>query len=174
MPIAETHIEPGTFDLPRYYGEDYLVLLPRDPYYIFSYWELSHPTRENCKPPSDAHGNAPFPVLRIYRHQKDYPDRIHCYFDREISLHNDNWYIKVKHPGAYYYAQWGWKTTAGDFVPVLQSNSVYTPRNSVSDIIDENWALPDWKFRKLYRRISMYHLSSPELVRRERELRGER
>ncbi|MFY9411835.1 MAG: DUF4912 domain-containing protein, partial [Dethiobacteria bacterium] len=35
--------------LPQYYAEDRLVILPRDPYNIFAYWELSLPTREALK-----------------------------------------------------------------------------------------------------------------------------
>jgi len=43
-----TYLNRGE-SLPQFYGVDRLVILPRDPYNIFAYWEVSLPTRDNLE-----------------------------------------------------------------------------------------------------------------------------
>src|SRR2546428_8916486 len=43
VPVALVDREPG--DLPRAYGRDRLVLLVRDPWWLFAYWELTPTSR---------------------------------------------------------------------------------------------------------------------------------
>jgi hypothetical protein len=42
-PLARESLNAGE-TLPPFYGEDTLVLLARDPYWLFSYWELTWDT----------------------------------------------------------------------------------------------------------------------------------
>lgn len=153
--------------LPEYYGEDRLVLLPRDPYSLFAYWEISASTREHIRESwgEDIWRNSS-PVLRICKHRWSRQGTIDSVIDIDLKPGADNWYISVTGPDHFYHAELGWRRPEGIFFPLLSSNLVRTPRDSISDLIDENWQLPDWKSRKLFRRISVYHLSSPELIRR--------
>ena len=64
----------------------------------------------------------------------------------------------------------GYVMPDGRYELILASNKVTTPRDRLSDILDEKWRLPDWQARKLYRRIALSHLSSQERLRQEAAL----
>ncbi len=158
--------------LPHYYKEDRLVLLPRDPYCLFAYWEISTATRKKIPRQWDEEtGNLAEPNLRVFRHGWNRIETIESHDDYRLEDGTDNWYIHVGDADNYYHAEWGWMLPSGDFYTLLRSNIVRTPRDGISEIIDENWKLPDWKSRKLYRRISLYHLSSTELIRRKTKMK---
>lgn len=151
-------------NLPLYYGEDRLVLLPRDPYWLFAYWEISLPTRQRlaAEAPKD-YASLDF-VLRVHRFTKNNEDG--SYFDLSITPTADNWYIKAGVPDKQYYVELGCYLPGEGFKAILTSNTVRTPRDSLSEIIDENWRLPDWQARRLYWRISRSNLSSLEMMQR--------
>ncbi len=154
--------------IPRYYGEDQLVLLPRDPHWLFAYWEISLPTRQGVFREWDETTRVEaLPHLRVFRHRWQKMWDIESYYDISLNEDTDDWYIQVSNADNFYHVELGWILPGGNFFSLLQSRPVRTPRDTISDIIDENWRLPDWKSRRLYRRISMYHLSSAELIHRK-------
>lgn len=152
--------------LPKHYGEDRFVLLPRDPHWIFAYWEISPATEEKVQ---NEWGRDTWqqiiPKLRVYRHAWEREGAIENYFDITLDRGACSWYIKVNYSDHYYHADLGWEVPGVTFYPVLKSNLARTPRDGISHIVDENWKLPDWKTRRLFHRISLYHLSSPEFLR---------
>lgn len=152
--------------LPQFYGEDRLVILPRDPHNIFAYWEVSPPTRNAIE---ECVGIEQQPeiifLLRIYKHTRNNVKSEENYWDMEVGRESSDWYIPVAEAGCRYRAELGWQLPGGPFQSILRSNVVHTPRDSISDVIDENWQLLDWKARKLYQRISLHHLSSAEFWR---------
>ncbi|MEW5785259.1 MAG: DUF4912 domain-containing protein [Bacillota bacterium] len=156
--------------LPHYYGVDRLVVLPRDPYCLYTYWEVSLPTRESLK---NEWGEAAWQgarlQLRVHKHDWNREEIVESFFDVTLETETDNWYLPALDSDRVYHTELGWRLPDGDFKPVLRSNAVRTPRDGLSDIIDEEWQLPDWKARRLFRRISLYHLSSPELFRRRKQ-----
>lgn len=156
--------------LPPYYGEDRLAVLARDPYCIFAYWEVSLPTRKQLQERLGEENwqNASL-QLRVFKHAWSSDEKVESFFDVQLHHETDNWYLPVMDSDRLYHVELGWKLPGGSFEAVLRSNAVRTPRDGLSDIIDEEWQLPDWKARKLFRRISLHHLSSPELFRRRKQ-----
>lgn len=157
--------------LPQHYGVDRLFILPRDPYCLFAYWEVSHPTVERLKNEwGEELWRQSSPQLRVYKHDWIREEQIESYYDVTLQEGSESWYLNVTDSDRLYHAELGWRLPPeGVFVTVLRSNAVRTARDGLSDIIDEEWQLPDWKARKLYRRISLYHLSSPEMFRRRKQ-----
>jgi uncharacterized protein len=157
--------------IPDYYGEDRLVVLPRDPYCLFAYWEVSLPARERFREEvGEARWQGAEPALRVYKHDWFQPEAVESYYEVSLQDQTDNWYLPVVEADRLYHAEYGWMLLPeGTFKPLLRSNAVRTPRDGLSDMIDEEWQLPDWKARKLFRRISLYHLSSPEMFRRRKQ-----
>lgn len=156
--------------LPQYYAEDRLVLLPRDPYCIFAYWELSEPAREALAGQVGAERRPELSfILRVCKHSRNDENSVESYFDLRVSPDDNHWYIAVQEADRLYHTRLGWKLPPGPFQPLLSSNSVRTPRDCISDLIDEEWQLPDWRAQKLLRRISLHHLSSAEFVRRAKK-----
>ncbi len=150
--------------LPERYGDDYLVLMTRDPYCLFAYWEISLSTLKRLPPDGGEITGFPF-EMRVFKHYPRQEGEIESFFDLQLTPGSVSWYITVTEPGCSYHAELGRLLPDGSFMTLLHSNIVQTPRDSVSNVIDENWHLPDWKARKLYRRIALSHLSSPELFR---------
>lgn len=133
-----------TKELPSSYGKDRLVILVRDPRWIYAYWELS---RKNY---GELLG-AP-KVLRVY----DVTQIIftganaHKFFDIGISAQADNWYIHTGEPGRSWCVELGVKESDGKFVPLLRSNTVTAPQEEPSALIDEEWVIPEDLFLRLY------------------------
>ncbi|NLA27603.1 MAG: DUF4912 domain-containing protein [Firmicutes bacterium] len=152
--------------LPQFYGEDRLVILPRDPRNIFAYWEISLPTKEALEKTAgaDKWPQAVF-LLRVYKYAREDENNAKDFFDLKVGRENNSWYVGVTEADCFYRAELGWKLPGGSFQSIICSNLIRTPRDSLSDVIDENWQLPDWKSRKLFHRISLHHLSSPEFFR---------
>jgi len=156
--------------LPRYYGIDRLVILPRDPYWLFAYWEVSRPTLENLKNKlGETIWQQSTFQLRAYQHEWSREEQIERFFDIAIQEESDSWYINVPDSDRLYHVEFGRRMPDGEFIALLFSNTVRTARSNLSDIIDQAWQLPDWKALKLFRRISIYHLSSAEMSRRRKQ-----
>ncbi|NMB36296.1 MAG: DUF4912 domain-containing protein [Firmicutes bacterium] len=149
-------------NLPSYYGENRLVLLPRDPYWLFAYWEIDIPTRQGlAKEMQRDYASLNF-ALRCHRFTEN--NGVGSYFDLPVTPAADNWYIKAGIPDKQYRLEYGCYLPDGGFKVILTSNTVRTPRDSLSEIIDENWQLPDWQARRFYWRISRSNLSSLEMM----------
>ncbi len=154
----------GEENLPLHYGEDCLVLLPRDPYWLFAYWEISIPTRRNFESAFQKTWESLQQALRVYRYNAQKTGK-ESHFDIQIDSSSDNWYIKAGVPDKQYQAELGCYLPGKGFQAILSSNIVSTPRDGLSDLIDENWRLPDWQARRLYWRISRSNISSLEMIR---------
>ena len=151
MPTAATNApSPKGFELPERYGEDNLVLLVRDPWWIYAYWEV---TPEHEREVSDlvmCHGSAiQAKVLRIYDVTDKNFSKHHSFFDIEIGFSN-NWYVDVGEPDRQWVAEVGFRTRDGRFFALVRSNIVRTPRFGVSDVLDEEWLLPDELYWKIF------------------------
>lgn len=165
-PSSSEYLDGGE-NLPLYYGEDRLVLLPRDPYWLFTYWEISIPTRQRLESETQNNWESFELALRVHRLDMDNSGK-ESHFDIPINPFSDNWYIKAGVPDKKYQIEFGYYLPKKGFRTLLTSNIVSTPRDSLSNLIDENWQLPDWQARRLYRRISRINLSSLEILAKER------
>src|SRR3989344_8456960 len=129
---------PGPADwgspIPDGYGETCAVLMPRDPEWMFIYWEISESTARELKA---RHGNDVFtacaPILRQMRNG-------HHYSDVAVSLDARNWYLKAEGEGFTWHVELGLKRPNGEFILIVRSNNVTLPRGRVSSKNDERWA----------------------------------
>ena len=152
-PPKKVFIDTGP-PLPSKYGEDRLVLLPRDPSYIFAYWELNEDIREPLK-------------LRIYEVEKG-ADKF--FFDISINKDADNWYVKVPHPDARYRAELGF-IRDGKFHRLISSNSVLVPRAGISDEVDEEWMIVKEDLQDIIRATGLDKAARSSLVKAQIDTR---
>jgi hypothetical protein len=128
--------------LPRTYGDNRIVLLVRDPYWLFAYWEIQ-PDRVDA---GRAHLGPAFDsarwVLRVYDITGIAFDgfNAHSFFDIDLVGSADNWYIEVPEDDHCYCADIGIRAGDGRFYVLARSNQVETPRARISDVVDEAWA----------------------------------
>lgn len=129
-------------ELPEQYHTTYLRAIPRDPSWIFLYWEITNEALDAIK---DSIGEETFntikPILRVSDITGiDYNGgNALSFFDSEINRYADNWYIKVPHPGRIYVVEHGLCTIDGTFFVIVRSNPIRVPQDSISERIDEEW-----------------------------------
>ena len=121
---------PINHQLPEKYNENYLTLLVRDPEWLFAYWEIHND--------ENSYGSK----LAIRVNNLNNQDMILDHYDVILDEKATRFHIHVNKPDNKFHVVIGRKMANGDFIPILQSNIVTTPRFSVSNILDKDWLPP--------------------------------
>jgi hypothetical protein len=133
---------PDHKTLPEGYGTTEAVLLPRDPNWMFIYWEITSQTKaEVCA----KHGADIFErarqVIRVYditaAGTADTDGR--RYFDNPVLTEARSWYINVPESGRTYCCEVGLTTPEGAFLSLVRTNPIKLPSGRISDPADEQW-----------------------------------
>ena len=171
IPAPGPSCRPAGPDLPLSYGVDRLVLMARDPHWLFAYWEITATKQEEFK---TGYGPAAWTETRNYLRVYDVTGvgdfdgrNANSYVDIPVSEEANNWHIHVGEPDRSFCVDLGRMFPDGQFVPLLRSNIVTTPRASLSDRLDEEWM---W-IEGLYLRHQM-GVSSPLIVEEMKERMG--
>ncbi|MFA6431561.1 MAG: DUF4912 domain-containing protein [Candidatus Margulisiibacteriota bacterium] len=138
-PVIQKFEEERSFEFPAGYGDNRIILLIRDPYWLYSYWEISDGRRNELKKEI---GEGEFfrskEILRVY-------DTGNWeYFDVDLGYAARCWYVHVPTANRTYCVEIGYLTPSGKFFSAARSNWVKTPLDRMSDEIDEEWMIPDW------------------------------
>ena len=139
-------------ELPAGYGRDKIVLMARDPWWIYAYWEITSSTIDRLREKLGHAFLSSKRVLRVYDINDIIFDRknAHRFFDIEIPPETNNWYIDTQGPGRSWCADYGLRLTNGEFITIVRSNTVHTPLEGPSWITDEEWMIPEDLFARLY------------------------
>ncbi len=167
-PLTRENLNAGE-TLPPFYGQDTLVLMARDPYWLYAYWELTWDTinrRKEAGEPLDRGKK----VLRIQKF--DHEGQVMSYFDIFLDPESCSWYIYAGEPDRSYQAHLGYQLPDGTFTSLLTSNRSHTPRDGVSSVIDPLWGYLNFWQRRLFYRTLKFNMNSAELQRREKEPAG--
>lgn len=128
-------------NIPQTYNEDFICALPRDPEWIFIYWEFTGETLRRIQKKLGPEYRNSKQILRLC----DITD-IHfngsnawSMYDVEINEHANNWYLKVPQPDRTYIVVSGRLLPDGAFTEIMRSNPVAIPRSGISDQTDEEW-----------------------------------
>lgn len=120
--------------LPSSYGQDLIVLQPRDPWWLHAYWELTPPRVAAGRAELGAEASSAGWILRVY--DEDSPRS----FDIGLSPGASDWAFEVK-PDRTWIVEIGLRALSGRFVPLARSNRVRTPPDRPSERIDPEWGL---------------------------------
>jgi hypothetical protein len=154
---------PLPVEVPQAYDDTRVVLMVRDPEWLFVYWEIGSATWEAL---NQNYGEiAPRRediTLRIFEISNDM-----SYFDISVGSYYGDWHIKVGKPDTSFFCLIGLKS-ADDFYPLAASNSVTTPREGLSPAYDDEWMLVTDREQRMLNRIGKLplDLSSPFLFRK--------
>jgi len=133
-PNAEPYLDRGA-PIPSGYGLDRVVLIPRDPFRIMAYWELGGGVIERLRFKYSAENVEQSRwVLRMSMSNAREPMIV------DVDPKVGQWYVKVA-PGGRYRAEFGFILPDGTFEVLCRSNEIVTPREGVSDLVDERWAV---------------------------------
>jgi len=144
--------------LEERYGETKIALLPRDPRWIYAYWEIAEAKKEEVRRKRGAEifsrGSL---TLRFY----DVTDIIfngrnaHKQFDVKVYSEIGNWYFQVPESGRTYLSDIGLLTAEGEFIVLARSNAVSLPKGKISEIGDEEWMIVKEEFEKLVKKMHL-------------------
>lgn len=131
-------------ELPQSYGDHKLVMMVRDPWWAYLYWELDPETISRALNNVSIHQVRC--VLRVHpMSQKDAED-----FDVEIDFRSNSHYLNLAAPGHAFFTEIGFITPDGDFVALAKSNSIALPLDRPAEEIDERWMSTDAEFHQIY------------------------
>jgi len=130
------------FQIPTGYGDDRIVLMVKDPWWLFAYWEIQPGTERAASSqllPREVPGLQS--ILRVYDVTGvDFPSQpAHRSFDIGLSGLATNWYIQTNAPNRAFVVDIGLLAHTGRFLRLARSNQVTAPRFGPSDVVDEAW-----------------------------------
>ncbi|MGB9613166.1 MAG: DUF4912 domain-containing protein, partial [Candidatus Margulisiibacteriota bacterium] len=124
-------------------GDNRIVAMVRDPHWVYVYWEINDKRRgEIIREIGQKAFESSKEYLRVYDTESWES------FDIEVTGGARNWYIKVPSANRTYCVDIGYKLLDGRYVTAARSNWVTTPLDRMSEVIDEQWMIPDWE--KMY------------------------
>lgn len=139
--------------LPEGYGRTEAALLPRDPNWMFTYWEITEDRKRNIRRERGADiFEKSRPVVRVYdvTGVADFDGKNSLrYFDIPVMLDARNWYVNVQDGGKSYCCEIGIIMPDGNFLGIVRTNVVNLPAGRVSDVTDEKWMTVSEDFDKL-------------------------
>lgn len=138
-------VEPssdGTFALPEAYGDNRIVVMSRDPYWFFAYWEI---TPDRAEAMRMEHGrncwDETVMTLRVYDLGENGDNSLSTcpFFDVDVHKFSRQGYVQVPHAGHSYVVDLGIRWPEGRFASLFRSNVIRQPVGRVSDRIDSQW-----------------------------------
>lgn len=139
-------------DIPSGYGKTESYLLPKDPAWMFLFWEITQSTIDYLKSQYGAALNAARTIIRL--HDVTGVTLFNGtnsvkYYDMPVIFEAKSWYINAPESGRAYIADLGYLTDDGRFILVTRSNATAIPPGRVSDVIDDKWMIVEGDFQKL-------------------------
>ena len=120
-------------ELPNRYNETKLVLIMRDPEYCFFYWDIS----------DDDFNRHQLKTRRItvrFFHVFGYDiTNGELHIEMDVNYIYGDRYINLNMPHAYFIAELGYYDDNNMFLVLARSNMIYSPRDTMSSIYDEEW-----------------------------------
>ena len=140
-------------DIPFGYGRTESYLLPKDPAWMFLFWEITQSTIDFIKSQySEAVLNTARTIIRLHD-VTGVPlfngTNSVKYYDMPVLFEARSWYINAPEAGRAYIADLGYLTQDGQFILVTRSNTTTVPPGTISNIIDDKWMIIEGDFQKL-------------------------
>jgi len=145
--------EQRRFNFPQGYGDQKIVILARDPWWVFAYWEVRRDREEEILGKIKSEGDSAVKtILRVYDVTNISFDgkNAHSHFDIELNSLASSWYINVGSPEKCWIVDIGIVTKNGSFYLLARSNMVKTPRYGMSDKLDAEWMMPEDDYWKMF------------------------
>jgi len=135
-------ITPITKVPPVVKGQDRIILMVRDPYWLHAHWDITRQTVDRAKAALAEHWHAVKPVLRLLKLEDNGTTESAETVYRDLEIHGGvrNWYIDVDHPPSRFQIVMGYMTGAGRFYELVRSNTVTTPVPGGKEASDDHWA----------------------------------
>jgi hypothetical protein len=134
---------PPPPDLPVAYNDNRLMLLARDPHWLYAYWDFS--AKRISSTLAQLAASEAWPVLRLHSvTSTDHNGRVVWNNSIDITLtpFATNWHIPVPHSDSSYYVEIGYLSHAGRFAALGRSDIATTPPAHISSDTTLTWQTP--------------------------------
>jgi uncharacterized protein len=135
-------VDEGLNDLPDGYGESRIVLMPRDPQWAYTYWDVPNEHKQNLR-----HQGGQQLALRLYdatdvRLDYQRPHSIQEYPCDEMAR---EWYLPIPVSDRDYVVEIGYRCADGRWLVLARSAPVRVPPTYPSDWIEDFFITVDWE-----------------------------
>ena len=139
-------------DLPAGYGDNRIVFMARDPHWAYVYWEINSQKIAEAKRKLRAAFDDSRLILRVYDITGIEFDgkNAHSFFDIEIPNLLGNWYVPLGRPNRTFCIDIGYMETGGGLFALSRSNKVTSPRDTFSEVLDEEWVGSNEEYKNIY------------------------
>jgi hypothetical protein len=118
-------LEGETIDLPEAYGTQRLLLIARDPHWLYAHWDMTaDQLRRHNNASRDGHL-----IVRVFRDQLAGKPVV----EQHVHPESRNWFLHVGWGGAKYVAQLGYHDRNGKWNTISTSPATFTPPDVLSD-----------------------------------------
>ncbi|MFH1847050.1 MAG: DUF4912 domain-containing protein [Candidatus Omnitrophota bacterium] len=152
-------------NVPAGYGDNKIVLMARDPWTLYAYWEIREDVETGLKRGIVDRGLVPQKsILRLYDITKNV-EVSSAKITRELELKNfsRSWYINGLSAERHWLLDIGIVCTTGEFFCLARSNVVCSPADRMSDICDEEWMCPADLYYKMFAVAGGYDIGKSSL-----------
>ncbi|MDR2772997.1 MAG: DUF4912 domain-containing protein [Elusimicrobiota bacterium] len=158
--------------LPTSYNDTKIKLLPKDPLWMFTYWEISQETKSHFT--SKYANNISSLALRVYDVAGISFDgsNFSRYFDIWISESSDHWYINIGEYNKVWCVEVGYLLRDGGFATVARSNCVRLPKYGISNVVDDednSWASIHVTDKAIFEQVGNTSTTTAKFTRQEWE-----
>ncbi|MGN0024044.1 MAG: DUF4912 domain-containing protein [Candidatus Avelusimicrobium sp.] len=140
-------------DIPSGYGKTESFLLPKDPAWLFLFWEITQSTLDCVK---SQYGQETLEKARTVIRLHDvtgveFFDGTNSvrFYDMPVIFEARSWYINAPESGRTYLADLGYLTEDGRFILITRSNITSVPSGRISNVVDDKWMIVEGDFQKL-------------------------
>ena len=128
-------------ELPAIRAYSHCVLIPRDPHFIYAYWDYTPQDIDRARRTLGVKSEDSQLVLRVYdiTHVDFDGSNANHTWDLDVGFAKKNWYVHVGQDNANYCAQLGISCGENRFFPLSLSNIARTPPKSASKRSDLIW-----------------------------------
>jgi hypothetical protein len=130
-------------NLPFSYGVDRIVLMVRDPQWLFTYWDISGSTWEEIQRRGLHEPGAGWRrVLRLHDVTGTTGAELGSHTlraDIEVTRDAVDWYFQSPHSDRDYVVEFGYLSASGEFFRIAVSNVIAAPRAVPSSDMDATW-----------------------------------
>ena len=129
-------------DLASGYGESRIVLMPRDPQWAYTYWDIPDEHRQSVR-----YLGGQQLALRLYDAtdldlNKNKPHSVQQYACHELAR---DWYLPIPVSDRDYIAEIGYLTASGEWLLLARSNRIGIPPVYPTDWMDDQTITVDWE-----------------------------
>jgi len=159
--IEPVYPQERVTDLPGEYGDTRLVLMARDPEWIFFYWEIGKAARQMLGLPPQGFVNSLVVRLHDITGVEEFNGTNSLsWYEIPISGEAVSWYVHLPEVDREWIGEMGILNAQGEFIQICRSNVVRTPRDAISGIDDPEWMSVAHELREILARSADVAISS--------------